>query len=57
MSDSDVNRESVLTIDEVKAVCDDVLIDGFSAIDLNSDGVLYAERVQAAQDAGIMPES
>jgi hypothetical protein len=57
LSDSDVNRESVLTIDEVKAVCDDVLIDGFSAIDLNSDGVLYAERVQAAQDAGIMPES
>ena len=52
-----MNGDSVLTIDEVKAVCDDVLIDGFSAIDLNSDGVLYAERVQDAQDAGIMPES
>ena len=52
-----MNGDSVLTIDEVKAVCDDVLIDDFSAIALNADGVLYAERVQAAQDAGIMPES
>ena len=52
-----MNGDSVMPIDEVKAVCDNVLIDGFSAIDLNSDGVLYAERVQAAQDAGIMPES
>jgi hypothetical protein len=57
LADSDVNGDSVMPIDEVKAVCDNVLIDGFSAIDLNSDGVLYAERVQAAQDAGIMPES
>ena len=52
-----MNGDSVLTIDEVKAVCDDVLIDGFSAIDLNADGVLYAEKVQAAQDAGIMSKS
>lgn len=52
-----MNGDSVLTIDDVKAVCDDVLFDGFSAIDLNAGGVLYAERVQAAQDAGIMPKS
>ena len=52
-----MNGESVLTIDEVKAVCDDFLIDGISAINLNADGVLYAERVQAAQGAGIMSKS
>jgi hypothetical protein len=57
LADSDGNGDSVTTIDEVKAVCDNVLIDGFSAIDLNSDGVLYAEKVQAAQDAGIMSKS
>ena len=52
-----MNGQNVLTIDEVKAVCDDFLIDGFSVIDLNADSVLYAERVQAAQDAGIMSKS
>jgi len=52
-----VNGDSVLSIDEVKAVCDDVLIDDFSAIDLNADGVLYAEKVQAVQDARIMSKS
>jgi hypothetical protein len=57
LADSDVNGDSVMTIDEEKAVCDNVLIDGFSAIDLNAGGVLYVEGVHAAQDAGIMPES
>ena len=52
-----MNGDSLLTSDEMKAVCDDVLIDGFSVIDLNADGVLYAERGQAAQDAGIMSKS
>ena len=33
-----MNGDSVLTIDEVKAVCDDVLIDGFG--DLNSSTFL-----------------
>lgn len=57
MADIDVNGDGVLTIDEMQAVFDDVSTDGFSAMDLNADAVLDAGRVQAAQEAGIMPES
>ena len=57
MADIDVNGDGVLTIDEMQVVFDDVSTDGFSAMDLNADGVLDAGRVQAAQEAGIMPES
>jgi hypothetical protein len=40
----------------MQAVFDDVSTDGFSAMDLNADGVLDVEEVQAAQEAGLMPE-
>ena len=39
MADIDVNGDGVLTIDEMQAVFDDVSTDGFSAMDLNADGV------------------
>ena len=56
MADIGANGDGVLTIDEMQAVFDDVSTDGFSAMDLNADVVLDVEEVQAAQEAGLMPE-
>jgi hypothetical protein len=53
---ADTNGDGVLTIDEVQAVYPDVSAEGFSAMDLNSDGALDAEEVTAAEEAGLMPQ-
>ena len=55
-SEPDANGDGVLTIDEVQALYPDVGADGFSAMDLNSDGALDAAEVTAAEEAGLMPK-
>ena len=55
-SAADANGDGVLTIDEVQALYPDVGADGFSAMDLNSDGALDAAEVTAAEEAGLMPK-
>ncbi|KIC49221.1 hypothetical protein RA29_12725 [Tateyamaria sp. ANG-S1] len=54
-ADIDTDGDGVLTIDEVQASFPEVTSDGFSAMDLNADGVLDEDEVTAAQEAGLMP--
>ncbi|MEM6941093.1 MAG: hypothetical protein AAF943_07275 [Pseudomonadota bacterium] len=54
-SEVDANGDGILSVAEVQAVFPDVTVEQFAAMDLNSDGALDDNEVQAAQDAGLMP--
>ena len=53
----DANGDGLLSIAEVQAVYPDVTAEQFSSMDLNADGALDDDEVQAAQEAGLMPAS
>ncbi|UWR24146.1 EF-hand domain-containing protein [Sulfitobacter sp. S190] len=55
MEDMDADGDALLSFEEVQGAFPDVTADQFNVLDLNADGVLDAEEVAAAQEAGLMP--
>jgi len=51
----DTDGDGLLSVTEVQAVYPDVTAEQFSSMDLNADGALDDDEVQAAQAAGTMP--
>ncbi|WP_127111866.1 hypothetical protein [Shimia sediminis] len=56
-SEMDANGDGVLTIEEVQAVFPDMTPEGFSALDMDSDGTLNKDEAMVAVQAGALPES
>lgn len=52
---ADANGDGLLTIDEVQAVYPDVTAEAFAAMDVDGDGALNAEEMEAAQASGDLP--
>ncbi len=53
----DANEDGMITLDEIMAIYPDVTEDAFIQADTNSDGVLDADELAAAQEAGILPSA
>jgi len=51
----DANEDGMVTIEETVAMYPDVTAEAFSEADTNDDGVLDAEELAAAQEAGLIP--
>jgi hypothetical protein len=51
----DADGDGILSVVEVQAIYPDVTAEQFSEMDLNADGALDDNEVQAAQAAGLMP--
>lgn len=51
----DANGDGMVTIEETVAMYPDVTVEAFSEADTNDDGVLDAEELAAAQEAGLIP--
>ncbi|WP_298562501.1 hypothetical protein [uncultured Aliiroseovarius sp.] len=51
----DANEDGMVTIEETVAMYPDVTTEAFSEADTNDDGVLDAEELAAAQEAGLIP--
>ena len=51
----DTNADGMLSLIEVQAVYPEVTEDIFFGMDQNDDGLLDADEVSAAQEAGVMP--
>ena len=51
----DSNGDGMLSVTEVQAVYPDLTAEQFSAMDLNANGALDDNEVEAAQAAGTMP--
>ncbi|WP_282181794.1 hypothetical protein [Aliiroseovarius marinus] len=51
----DANGDGMVTIEETVAMYPDVTPEAFSTADANDDGVLDAEELAAAQEAGLIP--
>ena len=55
MEDIDVNTDGLITFEEVTALYPDVTEDAFTIADTNADGMIDAEELAAAQEAGVLP--
>ena len=51
----DTNGVGLLSVMEVQAILPDITTEQFSSMDLNADGALDEDEVQAAQEAGLIP--
>lgn len=51
----EVKGDGLMTIDEVQASFPVMSTDSLSGMDLNADGAPDADKVAAAQEAGLMP--
>ncbi|MEL7343673.1 MAG: hypothetical protein AAFN59_02300 [Pseudomonadota bacterium] len=55
MEDMDADTDGLVTYDEITAIYPDVTQDAFALADTNADGMIDAEELAAAQDAGVLP--
>ncbi len=53
----DADGDGMLTFAVVQAVYPEMTVDQFNQVDANADGMLDDEEVQAARDAGMMPQT
>ncbi|MCW1956095.1 EF-hand domain-containing protein [uncultured Lentibacter sp.] len=54
LADLDTNADGAVTIDELQAVYPDMTAESFSAMDINDDGLLDADEITAAEEAGLI---
>lgn len=57
MVDVDSDGDGVASFTEMLAVYPTMTEEGFSAIDVNADGVLDEAEMTAAQEGGLIPEA
>lgn len=55
-AEADANGDGMLTMEEINTVYPEIKAEQFSAMDVNSDGVLDSSEVAAAQEAGLLPQ-
>lgn len=55
LEELDANGDGSLTLDEVQAMYPEVATEAFIAADTNADGLIDAEELALAQEAGLMP--
>ena len=56
VAEIDTDGDGVYSLAEVQTAMPDMTFDGFNALDANADGILDAEEVAAAIEAGVMPD-
>jgi hypothetical protein len=54
-TDADTNGDGVLTLDEALVAIPEITASTFIELDLNGDGALDAEEIEAAREAGLIP--
>lgn len=54
---ADINKDGVLTLDEVQAVWPDISIDTFLYLDRDGDGLLGPEEIVVAREEGLLAEA
>ena len=54
-ADIDINGDGMYSYPEVQAVMPEMSEDDFSALDTSGDGLLYADEIAAATEAGLLP--
>ncbi|KQB98240.1 hypothetical protein AL073_05005 [Loktanella sp. 1ANDIMAR09] len=54
-ADIDINGDGMYSYPEVQAVMPEMSEDDFSALDTSGDGLLDADEIAAATDAGLLP--
>ncbi|QYX58325.1 EF-hand domain-containing protein [Roseovarius sp. SCSIO 43702] len=55
VTEIDANGDGVMTIEELRAVYEEMDVETFSEIDLNNDGVIDDDEMVAAQERGLVP--
>lgn len=56
-SEMDADGDGYVTMSEFQEAVSDATPDMFTAVDADADGALSEDEVDAAKDAGILPES
>ena len=56
VAEIDTDGDGVYSLAEVQTAMPDMTFDSFNALDTNADGILDAEEVAAAIEAGLMPD-
>jgi len=56
VAEIDTDGDGAYSLSEVQTAIPDTTFDTFSAMDLNGDGLLDAEEVAIAIEAGVMPD-
>ncbi|KQI72683.1 hypothetical protein AN191_06650 [Loktanella sp. 5RATIMAR09] len=54
-ADIDINGDGMYSYPEVQAVMPEMSEDDFSALDTSGDGLLDADEIAAATEAGLLP--
>ena len=57
MAELDTDADGMASFDEVLAVMPDMSVETFNLVDLNQDGLIDADELATAQEAGIIPAS
>ena len=52
LAELDTNGDRAVTVDELQAVNPDMTAESFSVMDINDDGLLDADEITAAEEAG-----
>lgn len=55
MEEMDANGDGGLSLSEIQSVYPEVTGDSFDAADSDADGMISAEELAAAQEAGVLP--
>lgn len=55
-SEIDLDGDGTYNLSEVQTAMPDMTFDSFNVIDVNGDGLLDADEVAAAVEAGLLPE-
>jgi len=55
MEDMDADTDGMITFEEITAIYPDVTEDAFVLADTNADGMIDADELAAAQEAGVLP--
>ena len=56
VTEIDTDGDGAYSLAEVQTAMPDMTFDAFNALDTNADGLLDAEEVAAAIEAGLMPD-
>jgi len=54
-ADIDINGDGMYSYPELQAVMPEMSEDDFSALDISGDGLLDADEIAAATEAGLLP--
>lgn len=56
VAEIDTDGDGTYSLSEVQTAMPDMTVDAFNALDVNADGLLDADEVAAAIEAGFLPD-